>query len=320
MKALFKGKRGRWLFYMIRALKGQSLGRLPVIERDSSLVIPFDYRSDDWNDGRIGAVVHMFYPELADEMRAHLENVPGRCDVMITTNTTEKRAHIDAVFSGWPNGEYECKIVPNRGRDILPKLSAFFDRYQDYDALLFLHTKKTKRGDLGNKWREHLLKTLAGSTGGVRSILEIFRQDSTVGVVLAQHYEPTRFGIKWFGNEKSAQALAGRLGIRINFNGYLDYPAGSMYWARPQVFAPLAKLRLTAEDFPAENDQTSETIAHAIEMTFLLICELAGYRWCKVSCAELDNGNQKAFKVAAPADLPRAIGRTHWSVAKMMLK
>jgi lipopolysaccharide biosynthesis protein len=45
----------------------------------------------------------------------------------------------------------------------------------------------------------------------------------------------------------------------------LDFPSGSMFWARPDALRPILDLGLTLDEFPEEAGQVDGTVAHAIE-------------------------------------------------------
>ena len=68
-------------------------------------------------DHPVGVILHVFYPDLADELRNYLENIPGAVDVYISTDTPGKRDIIERAFSGWSKGRLEVRLAVNRGRD-----------------------------------------------------------------------------------------------------------------------------------------------------------------------------------------------------------
>ena len=247
--------------------------------RDFSLGVPFDFDPVASTDRapRIAAMVHMFHADLAAEFASLLSHLPQDATVLITTNTEGKRRAILAAFAAWNGGPLEVRIVPNRGRDMAPKLTAFTDRYAEFDLVLFLHSKKTEFSTAGEGWRELLLGGLCGSDRVVTSILALFEADPALGLVFPQHHEPIRPYTGWEYNFAAARVLGRRMGVELRRDGVIDFPSGSMFWARPAALAPILALGLTAEDFPDEAAQTDATLAHAIERLFALAAELAGF-------------------------------------------
>lgn len=259
-------------------------GGIPA-EQDLSLGVPFGFEPALAQPPRIAAMVHMFHADLAGEFASLLGHLPGGSEVLVTTDTEAKRDEILAAFADWRGG-FEVRLVPNRGRDMAPKLCAFTDRYHEFDLVLFLHSKKTDHSAMAAGWRDVLLGGLCGSTAVVNSILALFEADPTLGLVFPQHHEPIRPYTGWEYNFSAAQKLARRMGVRLRRSGLLEFPSGSMFWARPAAFKPILDLGLTPQDFPEEAGQTDATVAHAIERLFGLAAELAGFGWCKVAAPD----------------------------------
>jgi GT2 family glycosyltransferase len=67
----------------------------------------------------------------------------------------------------------------------------------------------------------------------------------------------------------------------------LDFPSGSMFWARTAALKPLLGIGLKTEAFDAESNQTDATLAHAVERIFFHVCEHAGFDWIKIARPEL---------------------------------
>jgi hypothetical protein len=73
---------------------------------------------------RIAAVCHMFYPELTDELREAFAQIPGRVDVVLSTDTEAKRDAISRVKGGTlkhddchsANRNYSASRRERRGR------------------------------------------------------------------------------------------------------------------------------------------------------------------------------------------------------------
>lgn len=275
------------------------------LEDDYALAIPLEHApSADQPRQRIAALVHLYYDELAREFRRYLLHIPGPLDVFISTVDEDRAALIRQAFSDWPKGQVSVRVVPNRGRDIAPKLVAFADVYPHYDLVLHLHSKKSRHADVLALWRLFLLENLSGTPAVVQSILHLFDTQPSIGIVAAQHFEPVRHWLNWGGNFARAAALAQRMGFSLDEHAPLDFPSGSMFWARTKALQPLLDLHLKTEDFEEEDGRKDGTLAHAIERLYFYACEHAGYDWLKV--ARPEDYEHTPNLLSAPAGQPLA--------------
>ncbi|MDP1028791.1 rhamnan synthesis F family protein [Sphingomonas sp. KR1UV-12] len=278
----------RWLYNRLRSGWRTALapirGRIRAEERDLAAQVPFGFANAvDAPVPRVAVVCHLFHADLAGACRAAIDNLPVPATLFLSTDSAAKVPAIARAFAGWPAERIEIRVLPNRGRDIAPKLVGFADVYADHDLILFLHTKKSLTAAIGDRWRSLLFASLCGSPTIVASILQVFRQHPDIGIVLPRHLPAIRGLLHWDGNFSTARSLARRMGFGIRRHHALDFPAGSMFWARPAALRPLLDLGLTLDDFPLEEDQVRGTVQHAIERLFLLAAEHAGYRWLKVA-------------------------------------
>jgi O-antigen biosynthesis protein len=150
-----------------------------------------------------------------------------------------------------------------------------------------------------------LLGNLIGSPQIVSSVLDAFRRRPDLGIVASAHYDLVRNHIAWDANFALADALAKRMNIALPPDSVLDFPSGSMFWARPAALAPLIDLNLTFGDFPAECGQIDGTLAHAIERLPYFGCEQAGLRWMKVRRAALVDQVPGLVRIEDPQALDR---------------
>lgn len=280
----------------------------PIVARpaatDFSVEVPFGFSVHPPVPAPpIAVVCHIFHADLAAYLYEWLTAIPVHTDIFISTDTVEKQATITTAFAPWPNGTVDVRIVPNRGRDIAPKLLSFRDVYTRYELVLFLHSKKSPHLNDGEQWREYLFKTLTGSIESVRSILAIFSLLPSVGMVIPQHFGGVRAMIEWGSNYELADELATRMGFSLAPTQALDLPSGSMFWARTKALAPLLALPLRLEDFPEEAGQIDGTIAHAIERLLLHTCEQAGYDWLKIADVTLADERKRIASVHTPQEL-----------------
>lgn len=297
----------------------RSRARARDVADDLAIQVPFSWITEHSPNFRTAVMLHIYYSEMAETFRDLICSIPDPCDVLISTDTEEKKSKIDEVFSYWKKGCVDVRVVPNRGRDIAPKLITFREIYKNYDLILFMHSKKTEQSDLGGKWRDEMIAQLCGSKETVKSIHFMFASDPTLGIICSRHYPPIRPYLHWRGNESCGKAIARKLGYRLNLDGVLDFPSGSFFWARPAALQPLLDLRLQAEDFPPEAGQIRGTIAHAIERLFLLSCEQAGYSWCKVGKRELLVHGERLLAVDGAEQLSAARADAHFAVSPTMI-
>ena len=258
---------------------------------DFALKIPldFDYPPASF---KIAAVVHIFYPELAAELKNLLLNIPCAVDVYISTTSPDKKSAIEKVFGDFDRGNVTIKIFPNRGRDIAAAFVGFKEVYKNYDVCIHIHSKKSPHDEQRLAgWRDHLYQNLLGSPEIVSSILQILA-DEKIGAVFPQYYAPIRVLINWGENYLATKNYLRGLGIEIDNLHLIEFPAGSMFWFKPKALAPLLDSDLTFEDFPEERGQVDGTFAHAIERAFLFIVESAGFTWIKIDGDGLKSSSQ----------------------------
>ena len=243
---------------------------------------------------RIGVFAHMFHAPLFAEMRDYLLNIPGRNDLYLSTCTSENFIALKELFAGW-SGRVDVCVVPNRGRDIAPKLITFRADHAAYDYVLHIHTKNNA------EWRRFLLERLLGSRDWVeRRIIYGFQNDPTLGMVAPEYWPPIKTWAVWGPNRITGEGLLARISVSpFDLRG-LEFPTGAMFWARPAALKPIFAFGLTFNDFPPEPIGGDGTLAHAVERLFFIACEVAGYRWKMVTVPEGFLTSYRIYHPAAP--------------------
>lgn len=278
------------------------------VDLDHSVAVPFAYGPALPDPAPSVAVVcHLFHENLAVEFRRYFSNIPTAFDVFLSTDTPFKKAVIEKAFAGWNRGRVEVRVTPNRGRDVAPKLLGFRDVYDRYELVLHLHSKQSDHASVLANWRGFLLENMLGSPEIVTSILAAFAAQPKLGMIASQHFEPVRHWINWGNNFPFAKALADRMGFPLEEAQTLDFPSGSMFWARSAALKPLLDLDLSYQDFAEESGQIDGTTAHAIERLYYHVCEKAGFDWIKVAQPELFERTPAIARITSPADLDRFV-------------
>jgi GT2 family glycosyltransferase len=254
---------------------------------------------------RIAVLLHAFYVDVLPEMVRYLRHIPFPTDVFISTDDEAKRQTIAAAFAGWSAGKVEIRVAPNRGRNFGPQLITFRDVYDSHPYLLFLHTKKSVHTDELAGWREHALRHLVGSAPIVRSVMETFAQLPQLGVVAPRIFRPVREHMIWGVNYEACRDLADRLGFAIYPDSPLDFPSGSMFWARSAALKPLLDLDFAFDDFAPEAGQKDGTLAHAVERLIFHACELAGFRWLRAG----NDAHAEPPEAIIGVEIPRLLQR-----------
>lgn len=151
--------------------------------------------------------------------------------------------------------------------------------FNQYDAVLKLHTQKTYYKDEGELWRGRTYHALAGCSATTKKILEMMRRDRTIGLV--GPYNSMCDKEYWGGSEVGAERLAERIHFRVDPDS-LHFIAGTMFWAHPFILRLLQSLNLSRHDFEQEQGQTNLTTAHQLERLIGVFCESAGMKLCEV--------------------------------------
>ncbi len=282
------------------------------VEQERSLEVPLGYpvaREEVRPARPVAVILHAFHVELLPEFRGYLAHIPYPADLFVSTDTEEKRRIVADCFAGWPFGRLSVKVVPNRGRDIAPKVVGFASVYPRYDYVLHLHTKQSPHDRRLVGWRPYILDTLLGSQEVVQGIFSCFSQAPRLGMIAPQHIDDLRPWIRWAQNYDIAQTLAGRMGFPLPPGAPLDFPSGSMFWARSAALQPLLALQLSFADFPEETGRTDGTLAHAIERLYFHICEQAGYDWLKITAQGQLHDQRDVALVTSPVELAHFLSR-----------
>lgn len=230
---------------------------------------------------RVGVMAHIYYRDLIEEFAATLSMVPVPFTLLISVVDTETESLARRRFAALPKvSRLVVKRVENRGRDIAPLLVAFHDEVLALDLVGHIHTKKSLyTGREQGAWRRYLLQSLFGSSERLAWVLGMFQADATLGMVYPESYAGIPlWGHTLLSNADACDALARRMGIAMDRQRYLDFPAGSMFWARVSAVRPLYDLRLRLDEFPAEHGQSDGTLHHAVERLLGVVTRHQGYR------------------------------------------
>ena len=227
---------------------------------------------------RIAIQAHIFYTDIAPEIAQLLKDFPVPFDLLISTSDAKQESFLRAQFQNCPHlKQLHILVTPNRGRDLGPLLYGYGKKLLDYDYFAHIHTKKSSgTNDIGNIWRQYLfyglLDPAKNRTLKILGLLEQF------GLVYPQKFPHIDVqNCQWGDNLDGASSLCQSMGIASPSPGYIEFPAGSMFWAKTTALKPLLEHPFTLDHFEIENGQTDRTLMHAIERCLTHISLSQGY-------------------------------------------
>ncbi|MDE2302079.1 MAG: hypothetical protein KGK11_05920 [Sphingomonadales bacterium] len=234
---------------------------------------------------RVAVAMHVFYPELVEEMLGFCDAIPVPYDIVATTQSAEIARAIKAQAKDRANvGQVIVRRWDGRGRDNagLYALSADFFADDRYDLVCRIHSKKSPQvaASLGNYFKRHMLENLLGGRGYVERLIGLFADHPDLGVAMPPmiHLSTPTLGHAWFVNRERTLALAERLDIAVPIDGNSPIAVfGGMYWFRPKALRKLFKAGLVPEDFEPEPMALDGALGHAIERLVVYAAHDAGY-------------------------------------------
>ncbi len=239
-------------------------------------------------DVSIAAVVHMYYPDMANELIEHIRFLPGSVEIYVTTDSADKAAQIQSAYDSqaWRAQAWEIRILEsNRGRD----LAAYFIGCSDvitnskFDLIVKIHSKKSEQvgATAGNYFKRQQIENLLNSPGYARSVVDLFRRDPQLGIVFPPtiHIGHPTLGGAWFGNKKRAKKYARELGITVPLDLVSPLGAfGAMWICRPQALELMASRSYEYKDYSSEKRHRDGSLAHVQERMVAYSAAQSGYK------------------------------------------
>lgn len=230
-------------------------------------------------DVRIALHLHVYYPDLLPDIMRRLSLNSIKPDLFVSVPSVKVESDVADVLKDYEGRLIRLEVVPNRGRDIGPFLTAFAPQLMTgYDIVGHLHTKKTvdvADAAMGERWYKFLLENLLGGDSGNMAdlILGNMCADTGLGLVFPDDPHIT----SWSGNKEFALPVAARLGLTESLRESFHFPVGTMFWARTQAITSMMSLFPCWDDYPKEPLPYDGSLLHALERLIPFVCEKAGY-------------------------------------------
>ena len=214
------------------------------------------------------AVVHIYYPEMWDELKSCLNNITLPYDLYVTT--VEQNRYLQDDVMNFKTGAH-FEVVENRGYDVGPFVHIINQvNLDDYSYIVKLHTKRELaigntgfRGLDGQKWRETLLSFIK-TPDVFNQYLKAFDVNKKIGMQ-ANHHVIVHYD--FFDEQAQKEIKAYFQKNRLPKRKYA-FVAGTMFIAKASVFKDIQNLHLTFSDFPDPKGEHKTQLAHIIERLF----------------------------------------------------
>lgn len=260
--------------------EGRSFSQSTEKWRPSSTIDPQSYLLPQVTTMKIAICLHIFYEDYITRFAEALENFPTQVDVFITLTDSKHQERARVVFGNHRRvNAIEIRVVPNRGRNFGPLLVEFAHQLKKYDLFCHLHSKKSLySGREQTQWADYLTQYLLKDTAVIIRLLNAFAENDKFGL-----YYPTTFWMmpSWVNhvtmNKGFMKTWSQELGLEES-DEFLSYPAGGMFWARPEALQGLLDLNYSYESFPAEPLPNDGSMLHALERIIGTLAETNGYQ------------------------------------------
>ena len=210
-------------------------------------------------------VIHLHYVDVWPEIARSIDELSLKYDIYVTATSQQG---VLAARTRFPEANIE--LVENRGRDILPFIRTL-NHIKDfgYKFCCKIHTKKSVYRSDGDLIRTSLVTNLLQNE---KEIVDKFNADERVGLVASSSSLLRHNFDNMFANNLNVQKLSCKLNIQFEES---SFPAGSMYWFRPEAIKSLSGL--SAAEFDIERGLTDGVTAHAVERIMTSVVTSAGF-------------------------------------------
>ena len=240
-----------------------------VIENYQQKWIPYATFEPLDQPKKYAILIHLHYSEVWQTICSLLEKFDVTdFDLFVTVTSLEGLAVVrDSHFNA------NTMLVENRGRDVFPFIEALklISGYK-YSCVCKIHSKRSVYRSDGDELRDNLYSSLLGSQSRVDSIISTFETCPEIGIAVPESSLLAHDKNNMASNYEGVKYVCER--VKLEFLDFV-FPAGSMFWFRPEALIDLTEMG--TEDFDFERGLSDGTIPHAVERVFVLLAGKRGF-------------------------------------------
>ncbi len=241
-----------------------------------------------WTFGTVAVFMHVYYPEMIDELMHWVDNIPAPVHLFVTTSSEANRQTLVDFLRrrGFADDAVDVRVPEqNRGRDMSSLFITFRDVILDdrYQVALRLHSKRTPQVShrVAENFKAHLFENMAQSPGYVANLLDRIEAEPDIGLVIPPviHVGFGTLGHSWFNNYAPVEALVAEMGLDVPLDRSTPVaPYGTMYWFRTDALRRMFEWPWQWQDYNAEPNHVDGGLAHLQERLIGYCAQGSGYR------------------------------------------
>lgn len=232
----------------------------------------------------IAIVAHCYYERGFGLLSPYLANVPKNAVLYISTDTEAKADYLRAEAAVLGFAGTCVRVLPNAGWDIGPFVAGFRDALLRHELILKVHVKMSTNTESHwvKIWRDLLYDSLMGSKSHVNGILRQLEENPRLGLLAPPTFQAISEVSQKY-NARNMKKILRHFNFQLSPRDAIDFPVGSMFWARQAALRPLLDIGLDFRDFEKTDPSRRDgTFAHAVERSFFYSCHAAGLDWGRV--------------------------------------
>lgn len=222
--------------------------------------------------------VHLFYPEMWAELKAHLANLPKNRPFRLFVTLVQHYPEIEADIMAFAP-EAQIILTENRGFDVGPFVQVLNSVcLDDYSYCIKLHSKRDMPAGSGVGcsnlegpiWREYLLSFL--KPGNIDRVLRAFDTDPKLG--MTGHFRLVFYKCLHDCVYDQSAELLRKVGLPVTNFAYI---IGTMFMCRAELLKPIQQMGFTMQDFDPPNRHQPFALAYTLEGLLGWVITAQGY-------------------------------------------
>ncbi len=219
----------------------------------------------------VGVHIHVSQPAVLPEVFDFLKTLPNLKNILITCSSVVAEELLGLAEE---NPKITVVAVEHSEIDIHNELKIAAKFLREIDIVLKLHTGSSSLHNLAG-WRVQQYWHLASPLFN-EDVLRALKQ-SDLGLVIPNYHPGLRKHINWGESWEIANALSANLGIEVSAE-VEGFPAGAMFWYKPDALKKLSELDLNPADFAQSSEWSDVTICDAILRLMTPLATSEGYQ------------------------------------------